>query len=91
MTGKGLEAMGIAYRPLPLASGLSDEEGDVMKRMEESSLLLFMAGGVFWPHAALAEEAAKAPGSYGSTDYVWFTVIAGILIYGVYDTFFKTP
>lgn len=60
-----------------------------MKRMEESALLI-MAGAV-WPGAAFAEEAAKPAGGYGGTDYVWFTVIGLILVYGVYDTFFRTP
>lgn len=59
-----------------------------MKRADES-VFWIMAAGSFWPTRVLAEEAAKAPGGYGSTDYVWFSVIAVILIYGVYDTFFK--
>lgn len=64
--------------------------GEPMKRMEESALLI-MAGAV-WPGVAFAEEAGKpAAGGYGGTDYVWFAVIGLILVYGAYDTFFRTP
>ena len=38
--------------------------------------------------AALAEEATKeGGGGYGGTAYVWFGLIAIILAYGIYDTF----
>lgn len=59
-----------------------------MKPREEM-LVLTMAGSL-WPVAAFAEEAAK-PAGYGSTDYVWFFIIGVILVYGVYDSFFKAP
>jgi hypothetical protein len=57
--------------------------------MEESALLI-MAGAV-WPGVAFAEETVKPAGSYAASDYVWFSVIGIILVYGAYDTFFKTP
>jgi hypothetical protein len=59
-----------------------------MKAREE--LLVLTMAGSLWPAIAVAEEAAK-PAGYSSTDYVWFFVIGAILVYGVYDTFFKTP
>ncbi|MEW6544872.1 MAG: hypothetical protein AB1411_14840 [Nitrospirota bacterium] len=60
-----------------------------MKQPKESTFSI-MTAGAFWPTAALAEEAVKAPsGGYAAGDYVWFTVIGLILVYGVYDTFFK--
>lgn len=37
---------------------------------------------------ALAEEAAKAP-DYSGISYMYYTLIAIVLIYGVYDTFLK--
>ena len=57
--------------------------------MEESALLI-MAGAV-WPGVAFAEEAGAPAGGYSGTDYVWFAVVGLILVYGAYDTFFKTP
>jgi hypothetical protein len=62
---------------------------EMTMKAREELLVLTMAGSL-WPAAAFAEEAAK-PAGYGSTDYVWFFVIGAILVYGVYDTFFKTP
>lgn len=59
-----------------------------MKPREE--LLVLTMAGTLWPVVAVAEEAAK-PTGYASTDYVWFFVIGAILVYGVYDSFFKTP
>ncbi|MBM4121234.1 MAG: hypothetical protein FJ249_01400 [Nitrospira sp.] len=60
-----------------------------MKQLEPSTFSI-MAAGLLWPAAALAEEAAKAPaGGYAAGDYVWFTLIGLILVYGVYDSFFK--
>ena len=40
---------------------------------------------------AFAEEPAKegAPGGYDSTAYVWIGLIVIIVIYGIYDSFFK--
>ncbi len=40
---------------------------------------------------AFAEEAAAegAPGGYDSTAYVWIALIVIIVIYGIYDSFFK--
>jgi hypothetical protein len=41
---------------------------------------------------AFAEEAAKegeAAGGYEATAYVWMGLIAVIVIYGIYDSFFK--
>lgn len=62
-----------------------------MQRGKESAFVIMMAGAL-WPTAALAEEAAKvSSGGYGASDYVWLTAIGLILVYGVYDTFFKTP
>jgi hypothetical protein len=62
-----------------------------MKQLEQSTFLI-LAAGMFWPAAAVAEETAKAPaGGYAAGDYVWFTVIGLVLVYGVYDSFFKTP
>lgn len=62
-----------------------------MKQLKESTFSI-MAAGAFWPAAALAEEAVKVPsGRYAAGDYVWFTVIGLIVVYGVYDTFFKVP
>ncbi len=57
----------------------------------EESLFAIMAASVLWPAVALAEEPAKAAGKYGGSDYLWFGMIGLILVYGVYDTFFKTP
>ena len=59
-----------------------------MKAREE--LLVLTMAGSLWPVVALAEETAK-PAGYSGSDYVWFFVIATVLVYGVYDTFFKTP
>ena len=59
-----------------------------MKAREE--LLVLTMAGSLWPAAAFAEEAAK-PAGYASSDYVWFFVIGAILVFGVCDTFFKTP
>ena len=41
--------------------------------------------------AVAAEEPAKegAAGGYEATAYVWMGLIAIILIYGIYDSFFK--
>ena len=62
-----------------------------MKQPERSTFSI-MATGMFWPASALAEEASKAhAGGYAAGDYVWFTVIGLVLVYGVYDSFFKTP
>jgi hypothetical protein len=64
---------------------------DYMKHKEESAFWI-LAAGSFAPATALAEEGVTAAaGGYGASDYVWFTVIAVILLYGTYDTFFKTP
>jgi hypothetical protein len=53
------------------------------------SFLLFFGTLV----VAFAEEAAKegeaAPGGYDSTAYVWIALIVIIVIYGIYDSFFK--
>jgi hypothetical protein len=40
---------------------------------------------------AFAEEPAKegAAGGYEATAYVWMGLIAVIIIYGIYDSFFK--
>ena len=40
---------------------------------------------------AFAEEPAKegGGGGYDSTAYVWMALIAIIVIYGIYDSFFK--
>jgi hypothetical protein len=40
---------------------------------------------------ALADEAKKegGGGGYDSAAYVWFGLIAIIIIYGIYDSFFK--
>lgn len=58
--------------------------------MDRGRVLGGLAAGVvgLMPAAALAEEAAKAPG-YGGADYGWFIIIGLILVYGVYDTFLK--
>jgi hypothetical protein len=61
-----------------------------MKRTEESAFWA-MAAGSLWPAAAWAEEAATAAHGYAASDYIWFGLIAIILAYGTYDTFFKTP
>jgi hypothetical protein len=61
-----------------------------MKRIDESSLWI-MAGSLMWPMAAFADETAKLPAGYSGADYGWFAAIAVVLVYGVYDTFFKTP
>jgi hypothetical protein len=37
---------------------------------------------------ALANEGGKAP-DYSGISYLYYTLIAAILIYGVYDTFLK--
>ena len=59
-----------------------------MKAREE--LLVLTMAGLLWPVVALAEETAK-PAGYSSSDYVWFTAIGLILLYGVYNAFLKTP
>jgi len=59
-----------------------------MKRLKVSAMWMMAAGSVS-PAIAAAEEAAKTTGGYSSADYVWFILIAVILGYGVYDTFFK--
>ncbi|MBI4400511.1 MAG: hypothetical protein HY581_02625 [Nitrospirae bacterium] len=62
-----------------------------MERGKESAFVIMMAGSI-WPTAVFAEESSKvSAGGYGAADYVWFTVIGLILVYGVYDSFFKTP
>lgn len=61
-----------------------------MKYSEESASVI-LAASMLWPVMALAEEPAKEAGRYGGSDYIWFTMIGLILLYGVYDTFFKTP
>jgi hypothetical protein len=40
---------------------------------------------------AIAEEAAAegAGGGYEATAYVWFALIGIIVVYGIYDAFFK--
>ncbi len=49
--------------------------------------LIFMLGTA---GVALAEEATKeGGGGYAGTAYVWFALIAVILIYGIYDSFFR--
>ncbi len=60
-----------------------------MKHMKESAFSVMLAGSL-WPSASFAEEAAKTTG-YSGSDYIWFTAIGLILVYGAYDTFFKTP
>ena len=54
----------------------------------QSFLLFFVTLAV-----AFAEEAAKegdaAAGGYEATAYVWMALIAIIVIYGIYDSFFK--
>lgn len=50
------------------------------------SFLMFLSTVV----VALADEAKKeGGGGYDSTAYVWMALIAIILIYGIYDSFFK--
>jgi hypothetical protein len=56
----------------------------------KESVFVILAAGSLWPTALFAEESAKATG-YSGADYIWFTVIGLILVYGAYDTFFKTP
>jgi hypothetical protein len=58
-----------------------------MKQRDE--LLVLTMAGSLWPTLAVAEEAAKPSAGYGGTDYIWFTVIAVVLLYGIYDTFLK--
>jgi hypothetical protein len=62
---------------------------EMMMKAREEMLVLTMAG-TLWPVVAFAEEAAK-PAGYGGSDYLWFTIIGVILVYGVYDSFIKTP
>jgi hypothetical protein len=38
---------------------------------------------------ALANEPGKGAPDYSGISYLYYTLIAGILLYGVYDTFFK--
>ena len=59
-----------------------------MKAREE--LLVLTMAGTLWPVVAFAEEAAR-PAGYSGGDYLWFFIIGAILVYGVPDTFFKTP
>lgn len=61
-----------------------------MRRLEESAFRI-MAGSVMWPTAVFAEESSKVQTGYSGSDYLWFSIIAIVLVYGVYDTFFKTP
>ena len=50
------------------------------------SFLMFLSTVV----VALADEAKKeGGGGYDSTAYVWMALIAIIIIYGIYDSFFK--
>jgi hypothetical protein len=62
---------------------------EMMMKAREEMLVLTMAG-TLWPVVAFAEEAAK-PAGYSGSDYLWFTIIGVILVYGVYDSFIKTP
>ena len=51
------------------------------------SFLMFLSTVVV---AFAAEEAKKeGGGGYDSTAYVWMGLIAIIIIYGIYDSFFK--
>jgi hypothetical protein len=38
---------------------------------------------------ALAEEEKKEGGGYDSVAGIWYSLIAIVLIYGIYDSFFK--
>jgi hypothetical protein len=59
----------------------------VMRRIVES--FLTVAGFVLLAIPALANvEAGKAP-DYSGISYMYYSLIALILAYGVYDTFFK--
>jgi hypothetical protein len=50
------------------------------------AFVLFLASSV----VALAEEAKKeGGGGYDSVAGVWYTLIVIVLIYGIYDSFFK--
>ena len=50
------------------------------------SFLMFLSTVV----VALADEAKKeGGGGYEATAYVWMALIAVIIIYGIYDSFFK--
>ena len=60
-----------------------------MKYVNQSVCSIMLAGSL-WPTALFAEEAAKTTG-YSGSDYIWLMVIGLILVYGAYDTFFKTP
>ena len=48
------------------------------------SFLMFLSTVV----VAFADE-AKKEGGYEATAYVWMGLIAAIIIYGIYDSFFK--
>jgi len=61
-----------------------------MKHTNES-MFWVMTAGALWPTTVLAEETTAATGGYAATDYVWFTIIGLILVFGAYDTFFRTP
>jgi len=57
----------------------------VMSGLHTLILTLSTAG------VAFAEEATKegGGGGYEATAYVWFALIAVIIIYGIYDSFFR--
>lgn len=61
-----------------------------MKRTQESALWM-LGASMLWPVTVFAEETTAATGGYAATDYVWFTIIGLILVFGAYDTFFRTP
>jgi hypothetical protein len=50
-----------------------------------------LGASMLWPVTVFAEETTAATGGYAATDYVWFTIIGLILVFGAYDTFFRTP
>jgi hypothetical protein len=58
----------------------------VMSGLHTLMLIVSTAG------VAFAEEAAKegeGGGGYEATAYVWFALIAVIVVYGIYDSFFR--
>jgi hypothetical protein len=59
------------------------KEGDAMNRV----LSLLIAFSTLGPTLAWAEEAAH--GSYRGIGFIYFTIIGGILLYGVNDAFGK--